>query len=1008
MYKRGSPHQSTHNKRPLRQTLLSAALLLGAAVFFLALLSPAPTEPDVRQVGAAPPEDFTYTISGDTITITGYNGEGGDVEIPAEIDGASVTSIGQYAFSGCSGLTGVTISDGVTGIGESAFSGCSGLAGNLTIPASVTGIGPYAFFGCSGLTAVTIPGSVADIGESAFSGCSGLTGVTISDGVTGIGERAFSGCSGLTGNLTIPASVTGIGQYAFFGCSGLTGVTIPGSVTDIGSNAFSNCSGLTAVTIPDGVTGIGERAFYGCSGLTGNLTIPASVTGIGKEAFLGCSNLTGALIIPYGVTTIGGGAFSGCSGLTGDLIIPGSVTSIGDSAFSACSGLTGVTIPDGVTSIGGGAFSDCYGLTGDLIIPDSVTGMGDQVFFQCYRLTNITIPGSVAGIGNEVFSGCSGLTGVTISDGVTSIGLYAFSGCSNLSSVTIPAGLTGIGEGAFYQCSSLSEIIISHGATRLPLYFLTETTLASKVDLYAPMSVIGVGGEPYFSTYLPGGTALADNTTIYGVKESFIVDWAGANKVQCVEIDGTITRREYNAWRLVPYQEIIKTVMPDNIALEFNIIGGTLPAGLFLMQKGEFYDGLEMLSGQFYGAPLDNGAFQVEIEVRSYPHNYLLDLQTLTVTVKEADDAGLTATNDYPVTTTIGLPAVPGTHGDYIVTALADQIFTAADTGTDTNGDGVIDERDNNFYYFERFWLDGEILAQIYYDADSGSTVVTLFAQLLPSLDKNGAHTAAAEFSINGVQQVSAQRFTVDLPEPVPSDPEGSDPDEPNDPEQPTAPAQPGGEGDEGGSIIVSAGQQGEPAPEAGAETISPPAETTPPPPPPPTPTTPPETAAPAAVIAPPAAPDLFVPPVVPEGGTGEYEISYDGSGPLEVRIDIPLEEFRELYCDEALWAPGADYAVRSGSTILTVPAERLAEMEGGRHVLSAVFAAQTVDIAFTLAGTPESGTGMVVPPAIPAVPPADAPPFAPFFAAVLAVWGTAVLAGLRLSARQSGYSTTA
>ena len=173
----------------------------------------------------------------------------------------TVTSIGNYAFRDCSGLTSVIIPDSVTNIGLQAFSGCSGLT-SMTIPDSVTSIGGAAFSGCSGLTSVTIPDGVTSIGGGAFSGCSGLTRVTIPDGVTSIGNSAFSGCSGLT-RVTIPDSVTSIGSSAFSGCSGLTRVTIPDSVTSIGDGAFSGCSGLTNVTIPDSVTSIGNSAFYG-------------------------------------------------------------------------------------------------------------------------------------------------------------------------------------------------------------------------------------------------------------------------------------------------------------------------------------------------------------------------------------------------------------------------------------------------------------------------------------------------------------------------------------------------------------------------------------------------------------------------------------------------------------------------------------------------------------------------------------------------------------------------
>ena len=235
----------------------------------------------------------------------------GNVVIPEEVTYMNrtrkVTSIGDFAFLYCSGLTSVTIPNSVTSIGQSAFSGCSGLT-SVTIPNSVTSIGRSAFGECSGLTSVTIPNSVTSIGDYAFSGCSGLTSVTIPNSVTSIGRSAFSGCSGLT-SVTIPNSVTSIGQSAFSGCSGLTSVTIPNSVTSIGEWAFENCSGLTSVTIPNSVTSIGVRAFSGCSGLT-SVTIGNSVTSIGEYAFYYCSGLT-SVTIGSGVTSIGNRAFDG-------------------------------------------------------------------------------------------------------------------------------------------------------------------------------------------------------------------------------------------------------------------------------------------------------------------------------------------------------------------------------------------------------------------------------------------------------------------------------------------------------------------------------------------------------------------------------------------------------------------------------------------------------------------------------------------------------------------------
>ena len=284
----------------MRNLILSALIL--ASVFQTAL---------GEQSG-----EWTYFVSNNQATITGYTGAGGAVTIPTSVNALPVVKVGnEYppVFGwGNSSVTLIIIPDSVTSIGDRAFQGCTGIT-SISIPNSVTSIGTGAFGGCTSLTSINIPNSVTNIGDIQFWGCTSLTSINIPNSVTSIGSGLFEGCTSLTG-IVIPNSVTSMEGGIFRGCTRLNSITIPNSVTSIEASAFEGCTSLTSINIPNNVIGIASNAFRNCAGLQ-SVTLPTSLTTIEYNAFEGCTSLT-SIIIPNGVGTIGNNAFLNCTSLT--------------------------------------------------------------------------------------------------------------------------------------------------------------------------------------------------------------------------------------------------------------------------------------------------------------------------------------------------------------------------------------------------------------------------------------------------------------------------------------------------------------------------------------------------------------------------------------------------------------------------------------------------------------------------------------------------------------------
>lgn len=256
----------------------------------------------------APSRDFTFDAT--TGTIKKYNGNDAVVNIPSEINGTPVTTIGNAAFRDSS----------VT---------------SVTIPASVTEIGANAFAGCTNLTSVTYGGDWSNL--------------TIQSGNPAVEDAAKDAANEQLFDFAFTPDNTAVIVIRYKGTA--ADVTIPSRykgkpVTMIDHAAFHNNSAVTSVTIPDSVTAIPDDAFGFCSQLT-NISIPNSVTFIGFSAFNSCTSLK-SITLPSSLSTIQSYAFYNCGNLK-TIRIPVSVTSIGNCAFDVCPSLMTVTYPGSKT-----------------------------------------------------------------------------------------------------------------------------------------------------------------------------------------------------------------------------------------------------------------------------------------------------------------------------------------------------------------------------------------------------------------------------------------------------------------------------------------------------------------------------------------------------------------------------------------------------------------------------------------------------------------------------------
>lgn len=347
----------------MNRKFLSIMLALSMLCAFMPIMSSAET-------GTKFGDYLYYEVNADgtAVTITDCDTTATAVDIPSEIEGLPVTSIGDMAFQNCKSITDITIPDCVTNISNYAFNSCESIT-NITIPDSITNIGDGAFRYCFNLSNINVE-------ESNPAYCS-VSGNLFSKDKTTLIQYAIGKTDK---SYTIPSEVATIGQGAFNRCKNIESITIPTGVIDIGNQAFYDCRALIEITIPDGVTSIGSSAFGYCTKLV-NINVDQNnpnYCSVNGNLF----NKDKTTLIQYAVGKP-----------DSSYIIPNTVTSIAGDSFGNGKNLESITIPAGIMNIDYFTFAFCSKLT-NIYIPSSITSISYNVFDGCDNFTDVYYTGT--------------------------------------------------------------------------------------------------------------------------------------------------------------------------------------------------------------------------------------------------------------------------------------------------------------------------------------------------------------------------------------------------------------------------------------------------------------------------------------------------------------------------------------------------------------------------------------------------------------------------------------
>jgi formylglycine-generating enzyme required for sulfatase activity len=376
---------------------------------------------------------FYEEVGENQATVLGAYRVEGEMEMPAELAGRTVTAVGDDAFAGCTDLEGMALADGVTNVGDRAFAGCTGLAW-VECPEGLRSIGEKAFQG-TGLMAASLPG-LERAGEKAFAGCAVLTECTTGAALEEIPAGMFSGCSNLL-SFAVADAAGSIGADAFHSCGSLTNLYIGSNVSEVAAMAITNCGALQVVEAPIALqpTGWTTRQQLGNATVRyyGIQTVTFDAAGGTCEplsAEFDVQGTYGPLPVPSMDGSVFAGWFreeTGTRVREGDKVEPEAAVTL-----TAHWREGAAQVVDGVSW----AFcADADGYCATVLGADPLAGAVEMPA----ELGGLR----VAGIASNAFEGCRALQSMRIPAGVVEVGTNAFAGCRQLGTLTVPAFLVG-------------------------------------------------------------------------------------------------------------------------------------------------------------------------------------------------------------------------------------------------------------------------------------------------------------------------------------------------------------------------------------------------------------------------------------------------------------------------------------------------------------------------------------------------------------------------------------